>query len=557
MKIAYHSPEYSAYCDPTTRARAMAAREAFWQFPEQPTVRFETIVGPPPVPLSASATLEEGTSDQVSTGKIVQAFSTQLVFRVLGMIASVFTVAITTRHLGPASYGHLTTAIVFVGLWTSFTELGIGSVIVRRVTNGAADLQRMIRVNTGLSLVYCVPLSLITMGSGLLVYQGDSEVRSMLIILSTSLTLTTVLTCVQPIFVTKVNFTAAAVSDLLGRMASLGATFVMIAIDAPLVWFAIAQVVPIAVQLVVQFWAAGKMVPFWPIFSWRESWSLVRESLPQTGVLIIGVLYWRADGVLLSLMSEPAEVGVYGLAYTVAFTTAVISQFFLSSTLSSMTSRFAKDRKDFANFVERSVETLSLVALPIGLVGVMLAGPVVELMGSAEFVSAGKPTLALLFCAVTVTFMNGVMSQALFAAHDQVFLLRLNVVNLLINIALNIALIPTFGAVGAGAALLFAELSGLIVVTWRLQRKTPYRTPYIYMLKILVPLLITGVAVYFVQNLPLVISGVVAVMVYATANLVFGPAKISTLKSMLKSDTSESDIETDASNNFTYERTSS
>lgn len=552
MKVHYLLPEnYSRAVNAQARAQSMAAREEFWQFPGKPTAAYDRVTTPAPPPRATKPYTEDFMQEEVSNGKIVQAFSTQLIFRVLGMVASVFTVAITTRHLGPTSYGHLTTAIVFVGLWTSFTELGIGSVIVRRVTSGTADLQRLIRVNTGLSLVYCVPLSLITMGSGLLVYQGDPEVRSMLIILSTSLTLTTILTCVQPIFVTKVNFTAAAVSDLLGRMASLAATLVMIAIDAPLIWFAIAQVVPIAVQLVVQFWAAGKMMPFWPIFSWRESWSLVLESLPQTGVLIIGVLYWRTDGVLLSILSSPEQVGAYGLAYTVAFTTSVISQFYLSSTLSSMTGRFAKNKKDFANFVERSIETMSLVALPIGVVGIMLAGPIVALMGSDDFVADGKPTLAILFCAVAVTFINGVLSQALFAAHDQVFLLRLNVVNLLVNIGLNIAFIPTYGAVGAAWALLVAEFSGLVVVTWRLQRKTPFRTPYVYLLKTLVPLSVTAAAVYFVQDLPLVLSAVVAVVVYAVANLVFGPAKISTLKSMLNTEEPEVDSE-DAP---VYERT--
>lgn len=548
MRLAYHLPEATTPRDPHARARDLAVREAFWQYPDQPTIPFARLPAASRAPLTtptpdydAEATEAGGSTDVVTNSKIMKAFSTQLIFRVLGMIASVFTVAITTRHLGATSYGHLTTAIVFVGLWTSFTELGIGAVIVRRVTSGTADLQRLIRVNTGLSLVYCVPLSLLTIATGFIVYRGDSEVRSMLVILSATLTVSTVLTCVQPVFATKVNFTAVAVSDLLGRMGSLAATLTMIAIDAPLVWFAIAQVVPLVIQLIIQFWAAGRMIPFWPVFSWRESVSLVVESLPQTGVLIIGVLYWRADGVLLSVLSSPAQVGIYGLAYTVAFTTSVISQFFLSSTLSSMTQRFAVDKKGFANFVERSVETMSLAALPIGLIGAVLAGPIVATMGSDDFLADGRPTLALLFGAVTVTFLNGVLSQALFAAHDQVFLLRLNVVNLAINIALNLALIPSFGAVGAGAALLFTEVSGLLVVTWRLQRKSPYRTPARYILRAFVPLLITAGAAYLVRDMSLIVSGLVAVVVYAAANLVFGPAKLSTLKTMLSSDDDAAD----------------
>ena len=92
-------------------------------------------------------------------GQIAHAVSIQLVCRVLGMLASVFSVAMTARYLGPGRYGQLTIAIAFIGMWTSLADLGIGTVIVRRVTSGRGDLERLVRVNSGLSLVYCVPLA--------------------------------------------------------------------------------------------------------------------------------------------------------------------------------------------------------------------------------------------------------------------------------------------------------------------------------------------------------------------------------------------------------------
>ncbi|MFD4368329.1 flippase [Rhodococcus sp. NPDC058521] len=469
----------------------------------------------------------------VSTRRIVHAFSTQLVFRVLGMIASVFTVALTTRHLGPTSYGHLTTAIVFVGLWTSFTELGIGSVIVRRVTSGTGDLQRLIRVNVGMSLVYCVPLSVMAAVSGLAIYRDEPEVRAMLLIMVALLAVTTVLSCFEPIFIARVDFRAAAVSDFLGRLVAFAATGALIAASAPLIWFAVVQVVPFVVQLVVQGITAWRTVRFWPVFAYRESWHLLRESLPQTGVLIIGVLYWRTDGVLLSLLSTPEEVGVYGLAFTIAFTVSVVSQFFLSSTLSTMTARFSTDKAAFAVFVQNSMRTMFLVAAPIAVVGVILAGPVVRLVGSDEFVEVGGPTLALLFVAVGATFLNGVLGQALFAAHDQVFLLRLNIANLVVNIALNLVLIPQYGALGAGAAMVVAEVTGLVITTWRLQRKTPYRTPYLRFATVMVPVACAGGVAALTSDWSILISGPLAMCVYFAVNLAVGPAKISVIKDLM------------------------
>jgi O-antigen/teichoic acid export membrane protein len=480
---------------------------------------------------------EPPVSSRVSNRVMARAFSQQLVFRALGMVASMLTVAITTRHLGPSGYGHLTTAIVFVGLWTSLTELGIGAVVVRRVTAGKGDLGRLIRVNSGMSLIYCIPLFALAAASGALVYRDQREVVAMVLIVSCSLILTTVSSCFEPVFLARVRFTAVAWSDLVSRVASLAATVLLVAVGADIVWFAVVQLVPPAVVLLIQGLAAARMVDWRPVFSLSESWDLLRESLPQTGVLIIAVLYWRADGVILSLRSTPDQVGVYGLAYTLAFTLSVLSTFFQSSTLSAATHAFASDRSEFARFVARSVESMLFLGAPVAVVGVVLAQPIVELVGSSEFGAHGGLALALLFVAVALTFLNAAISQALFAAHDQVFLFRLNLVNLLGNIALNIVLAPRYGAVGAGAALLVAESVGLLVVSWRLSRITPYRTPLVFALRLVIPLTAAAMVAISLHDGAVLVALPCAAAAYLVVNLLVGPVTPRVIRALLTEQT--------------------
>ncbi|KAA1372965.1 oligosaccharide flippase family protein [Aeromicrobium fastidiosum] len=461
------------------------------------------------------------------------AFGYQLVFRVFGMIASIVTVALTVRHLGGESYGHLTTAIVFVSLWTSFTELGIGAVVVRRVTSGQGDLERLVRVNTGLSLVYGIPLTIITTVSGLVVYSGQDEVTAVLPIVAAGLAMTTVSTCVQPVFLATVRFAAVAWSDFASRALSLALTLALLQTDAGLMWFAVVQVVPPLVVLVVQGVAASRILSWRPVFAVRESWELLRESLPQTAVLVIGVLYWRIDGVLLSLLDSPLQVGTYYLASTLAFTLSVIPTFFATSTLSSMTGLWSSDRDRFSHFTSRSVETMLFIGAPIAVVGLVLAGPVMRLIGSDEFVGDGTPTLALLFVAVGVTFLNGTVSQALFAAHEQAFLVRLNVVNLGINIVLNLVLIPLWGAAGAALALLVTELIGQVVASWRLSRRCAYRTPWAFAIRLTVSLAAAAATALLLHGAPVLLALAGAGVAYLLANLVVGPVKIATVRTML------------------------
>ena len=186
------------------------------------------------------------------------------------MIASILTVAATTRYMGPDHYGALTTAVMFVGLWTSLTELGVGSVIVRRAMSGTGDLERLVRVNTGMSALFCLPVFGLTALTGALVYSSSAEIVDMVLIISISLILTTLTSCFEPIFLVTVRFGSVAWSDSVSRFCSLGTTAVLVHFQAGTVWFAIVQLLPPVVVLLIQGFAASRIANWWPVFSANE-----------------------------------------------------------------------------------------------------------------------------------------------------------------------------------------------------------------------------------------------------------------------------------------------
>ncbi|OOK79549.1 polysaccharide biosynthesis family protein [Mycobacterium kansasii] len=294
--------------------------------------------------------------------RLAHAFSIQLICRMLGMLASVVSVAMTARYLGPDRYGQLTIAVAFIGMWASLVDLGVGRVIVRRVTSGRDDLERLVRIYNGLSLLYCVPLAALAAGTGLLLYR-DHQVRVMLVVLSTQLLIVTMTTRLEPVFQTTVRFFAVAVSDVVGRLATLAVIALLVAERADVIWFAVVQLIPTTLQVLIQSSAAARHVSLRPSFALREAADLLRESLFPMGVTMVTVLYWRADGVILSLVNTHSEVGVYGLASSIALNTLVVSVFFLKSTLSTATELFSRDVAAFAGFMRRSVELMYFLAI--------------------------------------------------------------------------------------------------------------------------------------------------------------------------------------------------
>lgn len=467
----------------------------------------------------------------VPVARLAHAFSIQLICRMLGMLASVVSVAMTARYLGPDRYGQLTIAVAFIGMWASLVDLGVGRVIVRRVTSGHDDLERLVRIYNGISLLYCVPLAALAAGTGLLLYR-DHQVRVMLVVLSTQLLIVTMTTRLEPVFQTTVRFFAVAVSDVVGRLATLAVIAFLVAERADVIWFAVVQLIPTTLQVLIQSSAAARHVSLRPSFALREAADLLRESLFPMGVTMITVLYWRADGVILSLVNNHSEVGVYGLASSIALNTLVVSVFFLKSTLSTATELFARDVAAFAGFMRRSVELMYFLAVPVAVVGALLAAPLIRLFGNQAFVGRGTPTLALLFVAVALRFVTTTLGEGLFASHRQRFWFWLSVATLAFNVVLNLALGGRLGAVGAGIALVCTELANMMIASWCLHRQCGYHTPVTFLLRLLVPtaasvgvtLLLSG------QHVALVLGAAAAA--YLATSAVVGPVTWQTLASL-------------------------
>jgi O-antigen/teichoic acid export membrane protein len=468
------------------------------------------------------------TTGSIAHKRIADAVAIQVACRVLGMLASVVSVSMTARYLGPGRYGQLTIAVVFIGTWWCLAELGVGAVIVRRVTSGRGELERLVRLNSGLSLVYCVPLVALAAGSGLLVYR-DSDVRTMLVVLSGQLLMATMTARFEPVFVANVRFFAVAFSDVAGRLATLAAVAWLVATRADIVWFAVAQLIPLALQLLIQGTAASRDISLRPIFAWRELADLLREALPVMGAAVLATVYWRCDGVILSLLSNHAEVGVYGLACSVAFNTVTVAMFFQNATLSTATKLFSCDVAAFARFMRSSVELMWFLGAPVAVIGGLLAGPLMGFLGDQAFVARGTPTLALLCIAAALRFVGGTLSQGLFACHHQGFLLWMSVAELGVIVGLNFALDGRYGAVGAGIALVCMEVSRMLIVSWWLRRQCGYRTPVVFLLRLLTPLAASvGVALLLADH-HVVLRLTAACVAYLATSMAVGPIKWSTL----------------------------
>jgi O-antigen/teichoic acid export membrane protein len=175
-------------------------------------------------------------------------------------------------------------------------------------------------------------------------------------------------------------------------------------------------------------------------------------------VLIVGLVYLRLDLFLLSLLAGRDDVAHYGLSARVYELAIVVPSFVMVTLMPELTRAGAGTERADA-LVAGALAVMQLLALPV-LALALLSGEILTVIAGARYESAG-PILALMLVALALLFVRAVFTNALVAYGGQRALLRPSLWVLGLNLVLNLALIPLFGAVGAAAGLVLSELAFL------------------------------------------------------------------------------------------------
>jgi O-antigen/teichoic acid export membrane protein len=464
---------------------------------------------------------------------VLRGMSVQLVGRAMGLALSLVTVTVTVRYLGASGYGELVTVIAFAGLFETFADMGVATVIVRRVTGGTGSLERLVGLNLGMSLVYALPLWLVTAAAGLVVYAGRSEIQIGVAIVAVGLIFRVISSSYSPIYWIPVRWGAITAADVASRAAALALTVVAIEADAGVVSLMGIQVVPPLLTLIFMVVISRRRGRFQPLFAMREALNLLQEAIPLAGIQLVGVLYYRADGVLLSVLSSTAAVGAYGLGYRLAGQAAIIATVFADSAFSTMTRAWARSTSAFNNIVSRSLDFILLCAAGLVIFGIALGPDLLQVIAPDEFAPSAATVVQLLFVAVAVGFINTLLSQVLIAAHQQRYLVVASTTALVFNIALNLTLIPAHGAIGAGVALVSTEVVSVIAAGIWLRSVTGCPIPLRFAMRLSLPVAVTTAMLLLTGDASLLVRVAVLSVAYPASAFMAGLVKPRELKLLL------------------------
>lgn len=209
---------------------------------------------------------------------------------------------------------------------------------------------------------------------------------------------------------------------------------------------------------------------------WQASWffrlfgihiifdmSLIKK-LTRTGVPfliygILGVIYYRIDTFLLSLMASTAVIGWYGAGYRLFDTMVFLPGLVIGTIMYPVFSKLSATSEEALKMaIEKSMNFLLFCGIPMATAFIVAAPNIIGFLYHRPEFANTIPVLQWLAPGMVFLYANSVATSILISSGQEKKITILAAVALVFNLGLNLLLIPRYLQVGAAAVTSLTEL---------------------------------------------------------------------------------------------------
>lgn len=379
----------------------------------------------------------------------------------IGKLASLFLFAVLARKVGQHGLGAFVFAFAFLQIALVPIDLGYDRWLVRRLAEDRPAAGHVFAEIAGLKLATAIPIALVALATLHALGYGV-QARETVYALAPGMLFDSLGRTVFAVF------TAYERSDLLGialvsqRLATAGLGLAALFAGYGVVTVAGAYSAGAAVGLALALVMMLRLVPLARARPQPRKWSALLRAAAPFGVQdVFTVALFRLDALILSLMSTQSAVGRYGAAYR-AFEATFFVSISLAGAFLAMYTYLGPDTSPSVQSVfQRSMKACIASLMPITIVFATLAGPLSRALFGPH-VHAATDLRLLAPCVVTLGVIT--LAVALYVSRRPPRpVVWLTAGMAVLNVILNLILIPALDDRGAAIAMSFTEVVYAVV----------------------------------------------------------------------------------------------
>ena len=374
------------------------------------------------------------------------------------VIFPVITLPYVTRVLGAEGVGKVYFASSVIAGLAMFAELGIPVYGIRacaRVRDDRQELSRTVREILMINLMTCAAAYTVLVIM-LAAVPRLAEERTLLLIMSSTM----LLNCIGEEWVFKAleKFTYITVRSISFKIIALAAMFVMVKGPDDYVVYGCITLFAVSASNILNFCTLHRYADLRP--AGRHDLS---RHLP--GMLMLFALaaattvYTNLDLAILDFIRGDAEAGMYGVAVRVKLVIVSLVTSVSAVLLPRNSYYYEKDNKEgFFRLLNVTLKIVIAVSAPAAVYFMIFARESIMVLAGQGFEGAVLPMIIIMPSVIFIGISNIIGIQMLVPAGRENIVVRAALIGAAADLVLNLILIPHYGAAGAAASTLAAEI---------------------------------------------------------------------------------------------------
>lgn len=461
------------------------------------------------------------------TGRILRTFvaftSSLLLGRLVGFVAT----AVLTRRLGPEGFGVIGFATALCGYFALAVNSGLHDAGMRHV---ARTPDRAVDVYSSVTTIRLVLAAGVFVVVAIVAAVLPKPPLTRLVVVLTGLSFFSF--AIDPTWVLKglERPALAGLGLVLGQAIYASGVVLLVAGPPDVARVPVVQFVGELVAAVAM--AAWLMRHQRPRVKLAEGWAILKDARYLALSRFSRVVVISFDMVLLGFLATDRALGLYAAAYRFTFLLMAVAASVNSAYLPSFARVIRGTTADIRRLVESSLATVVSIGAPLVAGSVLTAGPLLVLLFGPEYEDAA-PAFRLLALSIGVVFIHSLQANLFIAANRTRLLAAISTAAAILNIVLNLVLIPRYGIEGAGGATLLSELA-VWVAGFPAMRRLGVLPSLRPALRPLAATLVMSVAVWLLAGVvPLIVRIGIGALVYGSALAAVGGIPRTLLRQVL------------------------
>jgi O-antigen/teichoic acid export membrane protein len=359
------------------------------------------------------------------------------------------------RELSPGAFGEYSAASAFVGLFRILPDFGMSYASTIAISRDRSKGERWGGNLLGFQSVLSVLTVALCLGIGRFLFQGVTFQAT--VILTAALVLSSYKVTLRWLLKSFDRFGVESFSLVLERSLLLVLGVVALKAGWGLIGFVLVfALVRVPDTLGLWVYVTRRVVPLRlraELALWRD---LFWKGLPfaYAGAMIL--LFFQVDQVLLRLLRTPEEVGFYAAPVKILEGLTLVPRILAYAFIPTMAALHAASPDEVVGLYRRGNKYLLLVGLPIAAFGAIAADVFVPLLFTSNYdESVAAARVLLPSCAFM--FLSNFGETTLACIDRWRTIVIVSTASVLLNLALNLALIPRYGFLGASWATVATE----------------------------------------------------------------------------------------------------